>query len=198
MVASAFVVTLPSSGGQTKYQDSDMVVCWAESSAAAIAIAKASIGFDANSSWDGATATPVVVGTELEGWTFSVYLKDPVTPFAELNASFVGLNAAVIDDIGTGLAAALVAAGIAGAAYNTGTNVLTIVETTDSMGDWFISVKATPPAAGVGSSGSFGDGTIDVVGFFGAVTAAGAAGIARTSTLVASVPKVYAVGKITR
>jgi hypothetical protein len=196
----AYLVSLPLKGGMNLKEGCDSVLVWADDTTQAKSLASAAMSNDVPAlAWADAVVTALVVNTELEGWTASVHLKDPVTPFAEINASFTGANSATIDTIGTGLAAALVAAGVAGAAYDTGTNVLTIVETTDGMGDWFISAKMTPPASLTGTMGMIAeDGSSGVSGFFGAITAAGAAGIARTSTLVASLPALYAACKVKR
>ncbi len=199
MAASAFLVTLPLLGGMTLDNDCDSVIVWAEDAAMAKSMAAAASGVDAVA-WADATATALVINTELEGWTMTVTLKDPVTPFDQLTASFVALNAGTIDTIGTGIAAALTAlAAIAGAAYDTATNVLTIVETTDSMGDWYITAKLTPPAALTGTATALAlGGSAGVSGLIGAITAVGAAGIARTSTLVASLPAFYGMAKLKR
>lgn len=200
-MAAAYLVTLPLKGGMTLKGGNDSVIVWADDATQAKSLASAAMSNDVPAAaWTNATATALVVGTELEGWTFTINLVDPVTPFTELSASYTGANAATIDTVGTALAAALNALdGIAGAAYDTGTNVLTIVETTDSMGDWAIEAYATPPSTATGTSLiGFGDTGARVSGFFGAITAAGAAGIARTSTLVAALPALYALAKVDR
>lgn len=198
MVASAFMVRLVLTGGQVLEGGVDTVIVWAESATAAKALAAGAMGKDGSAAmWAGAVATALVVGTELEGWKFKAILTDNLTPFTLITAEFTGLNAATVDDMGTGLAAALVAAGVAGAAYNTGTNVLTIVETTDAKGDWGIILEAYPPAAVTSTSLlGFGETAKPIDGgFFGAITAAGASGIARLCTLVASLPALYGVAR---
>lgn len=199
-MASAFLVTLPLLGGMTLKDGCDSVIVWAEDATQAKSMASVAMSNDVPAlAWTAATATALVVNTELEGWTMTINLRDNLTPFTEKIATFVGLNAATIDTIGTGIAAALVAAGVAGAAYNTGTNVLTIVETTDAMGDWHISAKITPPAALTGTNLFLTeDGDAGVAGIIGAITAEGASGIARFSTLVAANPAFYAVCKVRR
>lgn len=199
-MAGAYLVTLPLKGGMNLKGGNDSVIVWAEDATQAKSLASAAMSNDVPAAaWTNATATALVVGTELEGWTFTVNLVDPVTPFTELSASYTATNGQVIDDVGTALATALNATVIDGAAYNTGTNVLTIVETTDSMGDWVIEAYATPPSTATSTSLiGFGDTGARVTGFFGAITAAGAAGIARTSTLVAALPALYALAKVDR
>lgn len=199
-MAGAYLVTLALKGGMNLKGGNDSVIVWAEDATQAKSLASAAMSNDVPAAaWTNATATALVVGTELEGWTFTVNLVDPVTPFTELSVSHTATNGQVIDDVGTALATALNATVIDGAAYNTGTNVLTIVETTDSMGDWVIEAYATPPSTATSTSLiGFGDTGARVTGFFGAITAAGAAGIARTSTLVAALPALYALAKVDR
>lgn len=199
-MAGAYLVTLALKGGMNLKGGNDSVIVWAEDATQAKSLASAAMSNDVPAAaWTAATATALVVGTELEGWTFTINLTDPVTPFTELSVSHTATNGQVIDDVGTALATALNATVIDGAAYNTGTNVLTIVETTDSMGDWVIEAYATPPSTATSTSLiGFGDTGARVTGFFGAITAAGAAGIARTSTLVAALPALYGLAKIDR
>jgi hypothetical protein len=199
-MAAAYLVTLPLKGGMTLKGGNDSVIVWAEDATQAKSLASAAMSNDVPAAaWTAATATALVVGTELEGWTFTINLVDPVTPFTELSVSITAVSTDDIDDVGGDLAAALVTAGIAGAAYDSGTNVLTIVETTDGRGDWAIEAYATPPSAAYSTSLiGFGDTGARVTGFFGAITAAGAAGIARTSTLVAALPALYALCKVDR
>ena len=198
-MASAFLVTLPIKGGMTLKGDNDSVIVWAEDATMAKSLASAALAGDVPAAaWADATATALVTGTELEGWTFTVNLVDNLTPFTELSVSHTATNGQVIDDVGTALATALNATVINGAAYNTGSNVLTIVETTDSMGDWIINVYAYPPGSAYGTGIAFGGTGSSVSGIFGAVTAAGASGIARTSTLVAALPALYARCKVLR
>lgn len=196
-MAGAYLVTLARKSGMTLKGDNDGVVVWAEDATQAKSVASAAMAGDVPAAaWANATATALVVNTELEGWTFTINLVDPVTPFTELSVSYTATNGQVIDDVGTALATALNATVINGAAYNTGSNVLTIVETTDGMGDWLIEAYATPPGSAYGTSLAYEDTGARVSGFFGAITAAGASGIARTSTLVAALPAVYAKVKV--
>ncbi len=198
-MASAFLVSLALKGGMNLYEGCDSVIVWAEDATQAKSLAAAAMPQDVPAAaWTNATATALVVNTELEGWTFTITLDDPITPFTALSVSVTATNGQVIDDVGTALATALNATVINGAAYNTGSNVLTIVETTDGMGDWVINVYAYPPATATGTSLAYGDNAKAVSGIFGAVTAAGASGIARTSTLVAALPALYAVAKVNR
>lgn len=130
-----------------------------------------------------ATATEIVAPSTYEGWRYRIVVEGiaDVTVTADSDD--------VLDDIGAKLVTALNATSINGAAYNTGTNVLTIVQTTDNMGDKVITVQVLAPAAQQGDSG------VDFSGFWGSLTAAGAVGIARDVTLLdIARAKIYAVG----
>ncbi len=200
-MASAYLVALPLKGGMTLKGGNDAAIVWAENATQAKDLAAAAMSNDVPAgAWANATATALVVGTELEGWTFTINLKDPVTPFTELSVSVTGTNGQVIDDIGTALATALNATSeIANAAYNTGTNVLTIVAAGDGMGDWFIECIAKPPATATSTSLiGFGDTSQGISGIFTSLDAVTTAGSARTVTLVAALPALYGVAKLDR
>ena len=196
----AYLVSLPSSGGQVLRGGNDSVIVWAEDATQAKSLASAAmIGDVPAAAWAGATATALVVGTELEGWVFTVNLRDLADPFTEISVSVTGTNGQNIDNIGAALVTALNGTVINGAAYNSGTNVLTIVETTDNMGDWFIECFAKPPGSATSTSLiGFGDTAASVSGFFTSLDAIGAANAARTVTLVAALPALYALCKVDR
>lgn len=199
-MAGAYLVTLPLVGGMTLSGDNDSVIVWAEDAAQAKSLASAAMARDVPAAaWTAATATALVIGTELEGWVFNINLVDNLTPFTEINVSVTGTNGQDIDAIGTALATALNATVINASVYVGASNVLTIVDVADAMGDWFITMTATPPA-GVTSTSliGFGDSSAPVAGMFGAITAPGAAASARTVTLVTTLPALYAVAKASR
>lgn len=200
MTASAFLVTLPLKGGMTLRNGMDSVICWAESATMAKDIASAALSGDLPATaWANATATALVVGTELEGWVFTVRATDNNSPYTLIEASYTGANGDDIDAVGAGLKAALIAAGVAGADYNSTSNLLTIAASGDSMGDWHILAYAYPPATATSTSLlGFDDNTKSVSGFFGTITAENVAATARTSTLVASLPALYGVAKVFR
>ena len=149
-MAGFHIVTLGESGtsGATFNNGNDSVLVWAEDGAQAKSLASAALGSDpSNAAWVGADVYSLssVGGNELKGWTFTVNLTDNQAPFTLISVSVTGTTGQDIDAIGTALAAALNATVINGAAYVGGTNILTIVETTDSMGDWHIEMIANPP-----------------------------------------------------
>lgn len=198
-MASAFLVSLALKGGMTLRNGNDSAIVWAEDATQAKSLASAAMAGDVPAAaWTGATATALVTGTELEGWVFSITLTDPADGTV-ISASYTGANSSNIDTVGAALVTALNASAINGAAYNSTSNVLTIVETTDGMGDWDIQCKATPPSSVTSTSLiGFGETSESVSGFFTSLTAVGSAGDARTVTLVAALPALYAICKVDR
>lgn len=203
-MAGAYLVTLPSNAQFNLSDGCNAAIVWAENATMAKDLAAAMAKDDVPAAaWAAATATALVVGTELEGWIFRIDLTDNNSPYTLITASYTAVNAADIDTVGAGLKAALIAAGIANADYNSTSNLLTIGAAGDNIGDWHIVVSAFPPT-GVTSTSLVGaeDGGASgksVSGFFGAVTAENVTpGTARTSTLVASLPAMYGMARMKR
>jgi hypothetical protein len=120
-------------------------ICRAYSSAAGDAVA-----------WDSATATALAdVACNATGallaWTFNIVVSD--TAGAEVaNVTVTGAGSDdTIDEIAALLVTALNAtASIAGAAYNSTSQVLTIAETTDGIGDHTVVLTFRPPSTNLG------------------------------------------------
>lgn len=132
------------------------MVVVAQSSAEAKALA-ASL-FSADADWGTATATEITTppaAADLAGWRFRVRVYSKVgadrgLPPAIADVSFTAGAGHVIDDVGTALATALALnAKTAHAAYNTGTNLLTIaVGASDALGDHKCLVESFAPGGG--------------------------------------------------
>jgi hypothetical protein len=199
-MASAFLVSLPLKCGMTLKGDNDSVIVWAEDAAMAKSLASAAMAGDVPAAaWSDATATALVTGTELEGWVFTINLTDNNDPTSVISVSYTGANSSTVDTAGAALVTALNATAINGAAYNSTSNVLTIVETTDGMGDWLIECIAKPPGSAYSTSLlGFGETDRGVSGIFTSLDAVGASGAARTVTLVAALPALYALCKVDR
>ena len=113
--------------------------------------------------WAGATVTEIVAATDLEGSTLRVQIPDATTPI-DITVTAAALD--VVDDVCADMVTALnLDAQIAGAAYSVG-NLLTVAETTDTLGDK--TVICTWKLNGVDT------------GFVGTITDQGAAGAALT------------------
>lgn len=127
------------------------VVIEGNSSTEAKHLCDALVGSDG--AWSGATVTTLSAGasTDYVGWKYRVVIgKSAAFPSAIVGANVVDVSYTAVasdttDLIGAALVTALNAtAQIAGSAYNTGTNVLTVAETTDDMGDSTVRVEITP------------------------------------------------------
>jgi hypothetical protein len=188
-MAAAYLVTLPATSGQTRYGDVDTVVVYANDATNAKLLAKAKYGAGDDAAWDAATVTELVVGADLEGWVFRVVATDPADDSVVVDVEVTGAAADQIDDIGDALVVALDATdAIAASAYDSGTNVLTVAEIADGIGDHILTCFAYPPAASYAGSRD-----VNFTGFFSTVVDEGVAGAVLTVVLVAlSIPTLYA------
>jgi hypothetical protein len=154
------------------------VIVEADSSAIAKEVAGAM--FDADDDWAGSTATDLATAfaTTLVGYTYRITIgpKPAQSPAQYANLLTVEhvATAQTADQIGDALVILLNATEpIAGAAYNSSTNVLTIAETTDELGDRTIKVDILPPG-----------GALSVNSLRSSLTHQGAEGAALKCTLV--------------
>lgn len=195
-MAAAYLVTQAAGAVGTRKGGADSAVVYAADAASARMVAATQNGGDGTGlgMWSGATVTEIAVGSEMEGWTARVVFTDPVTPFTVIEGDYVGTNGQTIDQFGTALAAAIEnftgANGvIEGAAYNTGTNVLTLAETTDGIGDWSVAFYMFPP--GVDTDDPANSDTT----MFSSLTDGGASGDALAVTLANTIPANYGLFK---
>lgn len=139
------------------------------------AIAKSKYAGDGNPAWASATVTTLSdvacnAAGALTGWRLNVKILD-ASPVVDETVTGVG-GTVGIDGMGTLMVAALNAlSAIAGAAYNSGTQTLTIAETTDSLGDKKVTVEFLPPATEA-------DPEIPIPGMVGTITDEGTTGAA--------------------
>lgn len=189
----AYQLVLPYVAAQL-YGGVNILNVFAADANAAKVLANAKFGQDAAGIWDNATVTEIATAADLEDWTFSMRIYDPALgPDDEstIEVSVTAVDTDDIDDVGGDLVTALNGTdAISGAAYNTGTNVLTIAETTDGIGDWHVDIYASAPAA-LG----FDPGVNLAPMFHGTITHEGSTGAALAVTLVTSAPAVYAYGR---
>jgi hypothetical protein len=148
MAATPYLVTIDRNSQSPRKNGVDAAVVVAENSTEAKQMAASVLDGEGNAPWTAATATALAAAANLDGFVMNVQIFHPTTNARVANASFTGVSGATIDTIGTGIAAALNAlSNIAGAAYNTGTNVLTVAETTDALGDHTFVISLRPPTA---------------------------------------------------
>ena len=161
----SYLVTLESGKSGQNFQFGANA-CVVEAASATIAKQMAaSIMKCEGSAWiTNGTATEITVAADWVGWTVDIVISGGVG-----HVSFVGTATDnTMDKIAAQLVTKLNALSlIAGAAYNTSTNTLTVAETTDGLGDHTIYVSIIPPN-GVGS----------VAGLVGAITHGGLSGAA--------------------
>lgn len=182
----AYLIEAEVGCGKTTLEGNNAAIVFAATSAAAVAIAKSFSAKDVNTIFDGSpTVTEIAAPADLEGWTLTVRIPNATTPVSK---TVTGAAAATIDSIATLMVTALNAdAQIAGAAYNAGTQVLTVAETTDGLGDKTVLVEFKPPAA------TYADPQ-HVAGFIASKVHQGAAGNALSVTFAADsyvLPKAY-------
>jgi hypothetical protein len=146
----AFIVQIVRTGGQSFIEGRDCVLVNAASEADARAAAKNVIlgsGYSSEA-WDAATVTEIAAAADLEGFRLRVAILE-----ADIDVIVTGAAAATIDDLGTAAAAALNALPeIAGATYNTGTNVLTVCDAADDLSAFALTVELLPPISALYST----------------------------------------------
>jgi hypothetical protein len=183
-MAAAYLVKVPDTGGQTLKNGANALIVYADSATDAKAVAKARFGGDSDALWAAATVTAIAAGADLEGWRLHIVVYDGTDT---VDVTVTGAAAATVDTIGALAVTALNATTpIAGAAYNSGTNVLTIAETTDGLGDKAVLAEFLPPA------NSSWTGSAAIPSFVTTVVDEGASGAALSCVLVQStIPAVY-------
>lgn len=162
-MAGPFFVKLADVCGQNKVGNVDTVVVYAEDATQArqAASARFGVGGEANGGWtDSSNGAQPLSAQPLVGIVFAIHIENGGS---DIDVSVTADSDDVIDDIGGKLVTALNATAINGAAYNSGTNALTIAETTDTLGDKVVTVSATYTLNGVDidMTASFFDNLVD-------------------------------------
>ena len=170
---ATFIVKVPNDSGITLKNGVATCVVTAENATDARAICESVHGDGAanwtDSSVTASTVSQTTVGDAMAGWRMLIEIVD--TDFEVEITAGVGED---LDQMATEAAAALVAAGIATAAYNATTNVLTVAGAAANLGDKTLSVKLFPP-----------NGYAPVSGLISSITDEGVAGAALTVTFQA-------------
>jgi len=170
-------VQLPATAKTFLEEGKDTFIVVAHTAAEALKVAKASVALPSDAAWAAATATAMADAADLEGWRAKITIVDDEGAAVE-TVTVTGAESATADTIGALLVTALNATdSIAGAAYDTGTNVLTIAETSDGIGDSTVTCEFLPPT-------TWSDPTINFSEFFTTLVHEGAAGAALSVTLV--------------
>lgn len=186
----AYLLTLPAAGGQTLIGGGNAAVVFAENAADAKAMAASQFDGDSNALWGAATATEIAAAADFEGWRLRVAILGQENP---IDITVEGAASATVDSIAALMVTALNATTeIAGAAYNSSTQVLKVAETTDGLGDQQILVEFLPPDTLPGAQ--------PIPGFVSTIVDGGASGDALTVTLGADArgkPKFFGAFKTT-
>lgn len=183
MAATPYAVTFDPSINTGSRNGVMGAVVVAESSADAKALLKSLYGDVVDAGWDNATYTAMAAAADMIGWTARAVVTE-VDGTVAADVTVTGASAATVDSIAALLVTALNAtAAISNAAYNSGTQVLTVAGTSDLMGDGHFYLAFSPPGSSVA-----------IPGFAGAHTEGGANGAALTVTLAADA---YTVPKVT-
>lgn len=166
-------------GGHTLKNGVDAMIVSAPDATTAKQMAAAQFDGDGTAWISESTATAIAAAADWEGWTFNIVILDSPA----LEAEYVGAAADTIDDVGAALVTELNAlSAIAGAAYNSTSQTLTIAETTDGLGDMSVDITVTPP-----------NGASGVAALLGTITDGGASGDALSVVLPADAVEVPAI-----
>jgi hypothetical protein len=145
-MAAAYLVTLPSEGGQTLRHNINGVVVYAEDATQAKEAAAALFGGD--SAWSGSTATAIAAPSNYSGWTLRLRLQAPgaLPGVYAIDVSVLGdATNDTIDELAALAVTALNATVINAAAYNTTTQVLTVAGAADNLGNHLLTAEFTHP-----------------------------------------------------
>lgn len=175
----------------TTQDGAEAYVVNADSETSAKEIVKASGQYPSDAAVDAATVTLLADPADLAGFRLRIHIYNPTTLASVEDVTVTGVTVATIDTIGALAVTALNATdSIAGAAYDPGTNVLTIAETTDALGNMACEVEFLPPS-------TVNDPTVPIAAAVGTITDEGAAGAALTVVLNQIVtPAILGSGKI--
>lgn len=166
----------------------DAVAQLVEADSAAVAREIASSGREFDSSWSDSDATDVstLSAADMEGFLYQIRLAEPAVGGALVaSVDYEAVASDAVDDVGAALVILLNGLSpIANAAYDSGTNTLTVSGAADGLGDYALTVKVTPPG-----------GSSPITGLVGTVADQGAAGNPVTVVLPqpTAVPKVIKV-----
>lgn len=159
-------------------------VIYADNATDAKELLEALYADDADALWANSTVTAMAAATNMLGWGMRVKVTDPDTDIVIVDCSVTntGSNDS-IDELGALMVIALnLTAPIAGAAYSS--NVLTVAETTDDLGDHVVTAEIY----------STYSTNVPIPGFVGVITDEGAHGDALTVAVAADAYTIPSVG----
>lgn len=176
-MAGFYYVPLPETAKTILVEGKDTLIIGAESSAEAILTAKAYLHLPSDAAWVASTPVLLADPADLVGWRCKISIYDTAAALVE-SVTVTAVTTGTADSLGALLVTALnLTTSIAGAAYNSSTNVLTIAETTDGLGDHTVVAEFLPPT-------TWDDPTISLPAFYTSLTHEGSSGDALAVTLV--------------
>jgi len=176
-MAGFYYVKVADDDQKTMIEGKDGFVVNAENATEAKKVIKASRLFPSDAAVEAASATLLADPADLADWRAKISIYKPDASLLE-QVTVTGVSTATADSFGALLVTALNAtSSIAGAAYNDSTNVLTIAETTDGIGDHTVVVEFLPPA-------TWSDPSISFDEFYSTLVHEGNSGEALSVTLV--------------
>lgn len=192
-MAAAYLVQLKPECGQTVI-GGNAVIVYAADATDAKALAAAKSAGDSTAMWADADVTAIAAGADLEGWRLRVAVLGLDSDEGPIDVTVTGAAAATVDTIGDLAVTALNAlADVAAAAYNSGTNVLTVTGIADGFGDLQLEAFFYPPVGG-----AYGDPEVSIPSFIGSIVDGGVAGavlsVVLTASTIPSTPVVANVG----
>jgi len=186
---AVYRIRLPETASAATRRDGlDSVLVAAASSADALAMAKAvrsDSGYSAEA-WDAATVTTLAQPSDLTGFRLrvTIFATTPIVVTVTAGA------AETIDDMGTAMATALNAlSSIAGASYNTSTNLLTVADEDDELSANLIAVEMLPP---IGDA-TYTNFNVPIPSFVTSVTGRGGSNEVQTLTIAAATAGTYTI-----
>lgn len=192
---AAFLVQLDPVTGFTLHNGANAVVVEAEDAADARVMAGFASELDV-ADWAGATATAIAAPADMIGWQLRCQVLEADGASIKADDTYVGIASDALDDMAAGMVILLNAnASIAAASYNSTTQVLTVAETTDALGDHLVQVGFFPPGVPTKMTGEISG----VPGFVASVTDEGAGAAALAATFAADahiVPSVPVLVKV--
>lgn len=184
-MATYLVTQQTKSNASTAVEGARSMIVFANSTTQAKEVAAAKFNGDA-AAWGSATVTDLDNTADWEGWTIQIVISTATPKVFTYTSTSTNDT---IDEIAAALVTLINAdADIAGAAYNSTTQVLKVAETTDGLGDKQLNVSFTPPG-----------GLDPIASLVGVIVDGGASSDALTVTLPADAlvpPKVLAYGNM--
>lgn len=178
----AYIVNIDSTNtGATLLDGIDGMVIFAQDATDATRAARSAYGGDSDLLWSSVTPIAPTESNDYEGWRLKITISGAAAQTVpEISVTATGASGDDMDDIATLAVTALNnTSDIAGAAYATASNTLTIAAISDGIGDATVTVEFLPPL----DSTKFLDPNISFSNYVATITHKGIAGATLITTL---------------